>query len=179
MTLNWLDFVIIAVIALTFILGIIKGFIKQVIGLAAVIIGIVLAVNKYDEAADFLFSLVNDRMLAHLLGFLIIFFGVLAIGGLASWGFSKLAKGPFKAMNRALGAGLGLVKGILISGVLVFALMIFPVDDNSLQGSEIAPYCLRMIRAAYYLIPRDFKDKFNDVYQDIINGGGERDESRI
>ena len=179
MALNWLDVVIIALIALTFILGIIKGFIRQVVGLAAVVIGIVLAVNKYDEAADFVFRLIKDRMLAHLLGFLMIFFGVLALGGLISWGFSKMAKGPFKAMNRALGAGLGLVKGILISGVLVFALLIFPVDDNALQESEIAPYCLRMIRAPYYLIPKDFKDKFNAIYKDIIKGGGKRDESRI
>jgi len=180
MIFNWLDFVIIAIIAVTFILGIIKGFIKQVIGLAAVIIGLVLAVNKYDVAADFIFGLINDRVLAHLLGFLAIFFGVVALGGLLGWAFSKMAKGPFKAVNRALGAGVGLLKGLLICGVLVFAQLIFPVDDRALKDSVIAPYCLRVIRAAYYLIPKDFKNKFNDAYQDIIgNGESERDESRI
>jgi membrane protein required for colicin V production len=179
MTLNWLDFVIIAIVVLTFIFGIIKGFIRQVVGIAAVVIGIILAVNKYDEAADLVFRLIKDRMLAHLLAFLLLFFGTLAVGGLIAWGFSKLAKGPFKAMNHALGAGLGLLKGILISGVLVFAQLIFPVDKRVLHESTLAPYCLRMIRAAYYLIPRDFKDKFNDAYKDIITDEGERDESRI
>lgn len=178
MIFNWLDLLLSVIIVVTLILGIIKGFIKQIIGLAAVVIGIVLAVNAYEKVGEIIHGLLENRLLSHLLAFLMIFFGILALGGLISWGLSKLIKGPFKAMNRILGAGLGLIKGLLIGGVLVFAFLIFPVDKNAIRESRIAPFSLKIIRAVYYLIPKDQIDKFNEAYKDIM-GEGEKDETTV
>lgn len=77
-------------------------------------------------------------------------------------------KGPLKFVNHTLGAALGMIEGILICGVLVLAQMIFPVDRGALENSKLAPYCARMARAAYTLIPQNLKNQFNQTYREIV-----------
>jgi len=163
---------------LTFLIGIIKGLAKQIIGLLAVIIGLILAVHYYNSAADLLIKVINNRMISNLLAFLGIFFVVVSVGAVISWSLSKIIKGPLKFVNHILGAALGILKGILICGVIVFALLIFPVNKKMLKESELAAYCAQMTKAVYYLIPRDLREEFYDAYDDIIRNRGE-DEERI
>lgn len=178
MSLNWLDAVLIAILAVTFILGIVKGLIRQIIGILAVIFGLILAVNFYSYVAELYLRLISNRILCYLLGFLTIFFAVLAIGLLFSHLLSKLKKGPLKLLNHVLGGGIGILKGVLICGVVVFALLIFPVNKRALKESQLAPYCLEIIKAAVYIIPQEIKEKFKEAYQDIM-GTGEKDGKRI
>ena len=72
----------------------------------------------------------------------------------------------------------GLLKGILICGVVVFALMVFPVNKRVLVESQIAPYCVFVTRAVVGLIPQELKDKFKEVYQDIKKGV-KKDEGEV
>ncbi|MFP4082447.1 MAG: CvpA family protein [Candidatus Aminicenantes bacterium] len=178
MNFNWLDIVLLAVLIITFILGIAKGLIRQIIGIVAVIIGLILAVHYYAYFSQFYWRLISHRTLSHLLGFFTVFIAVLCIGWLTAYWFSKLMKGPLKFLNHAAGGALGLVKGILICGVTVFALLIFPVNKKVLKESELAPYCLEITRAAYYLIPESLKQQFQEAYEDIL-GKRRRYEKRI
>jgi len=178
MSFNWFDAVLTAVIIVTVILGVIKGFMRQVVGILSVIVGLVLAVKHYAWMSEKVFHFIGDRMLSSFLSFLGIFFATVCVGSLVAWVLSALERGPFRWINRILGLGLGLVKGIFICGVIVFAQLVFPVDRSILRESVLAPYCLRMIKAAYYIIPRDFKQRFRDAYDDILGKGG-RDEERI
>lgn len=177
MDFNWLDIVLIGILTVTFILGIIKGLIRQIIGILAVIFGLMLALLYYPYAGDFIKHLGPGRTLSQFLGFLGIFLAVLCLG----WGlaviFSKLIKGPLKFMDHILGGGVGLLKGILICGVFVFAMLVFPVNLKALKGSQLAPYCLRMTKAVYSLIPKELKERFSEAYRDIV--GGARNAKRI
>jgi membrane protein required for colicin V production len=171
LSLNWLDIVLIVIIFITFLMGVIKGFVKQIIGILAVILGLILAVSYYSVVADIFSGLISNRLLANLLAFLAVFFAVVCVGSIISWLLSKLMKGPLKLVNHALGAGLGILKGILICGVIVFALFVFPVTTGGLKKSELAPFCARLAKAVYYLVPKDLRLKFNEAYEDIVKGG--------
>lgn len=171
MSLNWLDIILLAILLITFILGIVKGLIRQVIGIAAVIAGLILAIYNYAYVSQVYSRLISHQALSHLLGFFTVFVVVLGLGWLISALLSKLAKGPLKFLNHALGGILGLLKGILISGVVVFAFLIFPANKEVLKESQLAPYCLKITKAIYYLIPQSLKQEFKKAYQDILGKG--------
>lgn len=173
MDFNWVDLVLLAILAFTVLFGILRGFLRQVIGILAVIVGLILAVNYYPFASDFFGQWIDNQTITHFIGFIVIFIVVLCLGGILSFMFSKVIKGPLKAVNNILGGGLGLLKGILICGVIVFAMLVFPFNKDVLQRSFLAPYCLRVTKAVIYLIPEDLKIKFNEAYQDIVKRRGE------
>jgi membrane protein required for colicin V production len=164
---NWIDVILISILALTSILGVIKGLAKQVFGLLAVIVGLILALGFYSQVSWIYLRFVSNEVVANFLGFLSIFLVVLCLGWISSFCLSKFIKGPLKLLNNILGGGLGLLKGILICGVVVFALLVFPISKKALKESELSPVCLQMTRAMISLIPQELKEKFKEAYQEI------------
>ena len=169
---NWLDIVLLIVLLITLVLGLIKGLVRQLVGILAVIAGLVLGILYYRPVASAFRPLVATDTLAFLLGFLTIFLVVLVAGWLISRLFSKAERGSIKFVNHLLGGVFGLLKGVLICGILIFALLVFPVNLRALQDSLVAPYCVRVTRAAVDLIPQDLKDGFKDAADQIISRGG-------
>ncbi len=165
--MNWIDVILISVLALTSILGVIKGFVKQVFGLLAGIIGLILALGFYSQVSWIYLRFISNEVLANFLGFLTIFLVVLCLGWVSSFCLSKFIKGPLKLLNNILGGGLGFLKGILICGVVVFALLVFPISKKALKESALSPVCLQMTRAMISLIPKELKEKFKEAYQEI------------
>ena len=172
MDFNWVDLILLAILAITVLFGILRGFVRQIFGILAVIIGLILAVNYYTYISNFLTQWINNRTVTHFLGFIVIFVFALFLGGILSFMLSKAIKGPLKFINHALGGGLGLLKGALICGVILFAMLVFPFDEDTLKQSLLAPSCLRVTKAVIYLIPEDLKIKFNEAYQDIVKRKG-------
>lgn len=175
---NWLDIIFGIILLTTVILGLAKGFVRQLIGIAAVIAGLAFAVSYYPIFAEFFSRLISNRVISDFSGFLSIFLAVLFAGGILSHLFSKLIKGPFRFFDRVLGGGLGLLKGILICAVLVFALLIFPVNKTVIKESKLAPSCLRISQAIIYLIPQELKEQFKEKYREI-SGKVMRDGKKV
>lgn len=171
MLFNWLDILLLVIIAIAIIIGAIRGFIRQIIGLCAVILGLILAVRYYSYGSQ-IFAFIRNDVLAQLLGFFLIFVAVLCIGLAINILLAKTIKGPFKAMNRLLGAGFGLIKGVIICCAIVFGFLIFPVNAKALEESQLSPYCIEVAKAAYSLIPQELKNKFNEAYQEIMGSRG-------
>lgn len=178
MGLNWIDVILLLILCVTVFLGIVKGFVKQIFGLLSVIIGLILAISLYSQFSWIYRGLVKHEILAHFLGFLTVFFAVLCLGWIASRTLSKLVKGPIKLLDKVLGGALGFLKGVLICGVIVFALLVFPIDKKALKQSQISPVCLKMTRVIIGLIPKELKEKFKEAYKEISRRV-EKDGKRI
>jgi membrane protein required for colicin V production len=165
--MNWIDVILISILALTTILGVVKGLVKQIFGLLAVIIGLILALGFYSQVSSLYLRFISNEVLAHFLGFLTIFLIVLCLGWVSSYTLSKFIKGPLRFLNNILGGGLGLLKGILICGVVVFALLVFPISKRALKESALSPVCLQMTRAIISLIPKELKERFKEAYKEV------------
>jgi membrane protein required for colicin V production len=172
MTPNALDIILIAVLLVTLILGLIKGFVRQIIGIIAVVAGLILAANYYPLIFPLFQRFISSVLVSNFLGFLLIFGAVLLAGWLLGLLVSKLIKGPLAFINHVWGGVIGFVKGVLICGVLVFALLVFEVQKDALAGSRLAPFCLQVTRAIVNLIPRDLKAKFKTSYEEMRGRGG-------
>lgn len=174
--MNWLDITLAAILLGFIIVGLVQGFIRRLIGLVSVVAGLVLAGLYYRGPGEVLGKLIRNPLLANFLGFLLLFVAVLAVGGLLGHLLSKALKGPLAFINHALGGVFGLLEGVLIGGVLVFALLIFDVAPGTLRTSRAAPLAFAATRALVNLIPQDLRAKFNSSYEQIRKSGGSRGE---
>lgn len=170
--MNWLDFVLLAIILVTAVVGIFKGFVRQVIGLVAVVAGLILACLYYEQTAVVFMTFVKNDLVSNFLGFLLIFVVVLIAGAILGHLFTKAMKGPLAFANRLFGAIFGVVKAVLICGILVFALVSFEIAKPALETSVLAPACLGLTRAVVNAIPRDLRARFNESYKRIRESGG-------
>lgn len=172
MTLNALDIILIVILLMTLVLGLIKGLVRQIIGIVAVIAGLIFAANYYPRISNLFQRFLSSVLVSNFIGFLLIFAVALLAGWLLGLLFSKLMKGPLAFINHVLGGVIGLVKGVLICGVLVFALLVFEVQKDALAGSRLSPFCFLVTRAIVNLIPRDLKAKFKTSYEEMRGRGG-------
>ena len=170
--MNWLDVVLGVLLLATTVWGIVRGLVRQVVGLVAVVAGLVLAAFNYRTAAAVFDRFMDNEVLANFLGFVAVFVAVLAAGGLVGWLLTKAMKGPLDLANRLFGGAFGMLKGVLICGILVFALLAFDVERRAIEGSRLAPLCFGITRAAVNLIPQDLKEKFDSSYKEITERGG-------
>lgn len=167
MNLNWVDAVLLIILIAATTAGIFEGFAKQVFGLLAVVVALILAIRFYRQVSWFYLRFFSQENLAQLIGFLTVFFVVVCLGAVFSYLASKLIRGPLKPLNKILGGCLGLLKGIFICGVVVFALLVFPMNKKAVKKSRVSPFCLFMTRAVVSLVPKDLKEKFREAYREL------------
>lgn len=175
--MNWVDIVLLVILVLTLIMGIVRGLMRQIIGILSVVVGLLLAVNYYEVATEFIGQVITNEFLAEFLGFLTIFVLILLIGWLISLAVPRLLKGPFKGLDHILGGFFGFVKGVIICGILLLALMVFPFDMEAVEDSTLAPVCKTITKSLISLIPEDVKDRFQATYKEIFEKSKNHEES--
>jgi len=170
--LNVLDIVFLIIAGISILLGIIKGFIRELFSLVFLIIGGVLAFLFYNDVGGVLVKLLKNRDIANFAGFIVIFAGILIVGAVTTYAIKKVFTfGPLKAVDRILGGVFGLVRGIMISAVIVMAFLAFPAHDDLLVKSKIAPYLVDTIRVAMKLFPESVAQKMKFIDRIDINKG--------
>jgi membrane protein required for colicin V production len=168
--LNMLDIVFFIVVSLSILFGVLRGFIRELFSVVFLIIAVVLSFLFYRDAGHLFMKCIDNRDISNFAGFLSIFVIVLIIGSLVTYCMKKiLIHGPLKSVDRILGGVFGLVRGILISGIIVFALIAFSIDNNLLLKSKIAPYLKSSIEIFLKLLPDNVRDKFNLFYKGTNN----------
>jgi membrane protein required for colicin V production len=169
--MNWLDIVLLLILAASVISSFRKGLTREVIGVAAVVLALLLGTWFYGAAAAILAPYTSSRWVANFGGFALVFIGVMLLGGLASALAGKMLKvSGLSLMDRLLGAGFGLVRGLLVSVALVMAVMAFTPGGKaprSVAGSHLAPYVVDAARACAAIAPYELKEGFRKTYRDV------------
>lgn len=168
--MNWLDVVLGLVLIVSTFSGLAKGMARMVIGFAATVIGLVGGLLFYGEAGDFIKGWVSSEAIANLLGFFVIFFGCLVIGALMAKAAALLFKWVgIGWLDRLIGGGIGFVRGMLVSAVIVMLLVAFSVKPppGSVANSFLAPYVIEFSGFLARLAPRGLHDSFFQSYDKI------------
>ena len=79
-TWNWLDCILAAIVLASVVAAAMKGFVQELISLASVLIGLVVAAFGYPRAALWFDDLTKSHEIALGLGFLTLFLGTLILG---------------------------------------------------------------------------------------------------
>src|ERR1700751_2161589 len=155
------DWIICAVVLLNVVAAAMQGFFSEALSMAGLVVGYILAAWKYRSLAQWLESFLKNPWLAEILGFLIIFFAILLLFGIAAriarWVMKEAGLSGF---DRFLGALLGLLRGGLMVAVILMGMTAFEPASKLLHESELAPYFLVVGRAAIWLAPTELRARF-------------------
>jgi membrane protein required for colicin V production len=158
---NWLDWTFAAIVAVSVIAAIMKGFVRELISLASLVIGLVVAALAYPRAALWFEDLTKSHEVALGLGFLVLFLGVLLLGSLLSLLARKLIKtAGIQWFDRFLGAVFGLVRGALVDCILLLVLLAFAIKPGAVQQSSLAPYVTTGAHVISVVMPANLKAQF-------------------
>jgi membrane protein required for colicin V production len=177
--MTYFDILFTAIILISTISALFKGLVREIISLAAIVLGFMLAVFFYRIPSGKLLEFCRTESIANLLGFLIIFLGCILLGMITTFLVNRFIKAAsLKWADRLMGAIFGFVRGWMVSSILVVALIAFPIRDNLMTSSTLAPYLLAGARILVNVTPQGLKDKFNEQYQKVLKTWNESRNSK-
>ena len=138
--MNGADIAILVVLAISAVVGLFRGFIKEVFSLATWGCALVLSFLFRSPVGQMLpLDSELNPLVADLAGGACIFILVLVCGGLLAHLISKLAKATgLSGTDRTLGAVFGLARGlIVVLVILIFLPAIDPVQEASWWGESL------------------------------------------
>lgn len=116
----WVDYCILAVFVLSTLIGILRGFARESLGLATWVLAFFLA---WLFGADLAMTL-DDKILNPALrlatGYALVFLGTLLTGSIVTYFVGEAIRASgFGPTDRTLGGGLGLVRGVVIVAAFI------------------------------------------------------------
>jgi membrane protein required for colicin V production len=156
------DWIICLVVLLNVVTAAMQGFFSEALTIAGLVVGYVVAAWQYRGLAEWLERFLKNPWLAETLSFLVIFFAILILFGIAA----RIARWVMKesglsGLDRFLGGLLGLAKGGLMVAVILMGLTAFQPTSSFLANSQLAPYFLVVGRAAIWLAPSELRVRFD------------------
>jgi membrane protein required for colicin V production len=104
----------------------------------------------------------KSHEIAQGLGFLVLFLGTLLLGSVVSLLGRKLFKAAgMQWFDRFLGAVFGLLRGVIVDCILLFALLAFAIKPEAVQQSSLAPYVTTGANIISLAMPANLKAQFH------------------
>jgi membrane protein required for colicin V production len=139
---NWADYSILALVLLSALIGALRGFTRESLGLATWIAAILVAVLFGKGAAHALESHIATPLIRVSVAYGGLFLAALIVGGIVTALIvSRVRESRFSSADRTAGAGLGLVRGVVMVALLVMVGMMTTVHEVTWwkQSRLIAP----------------------------------------
>lgn len=158
--MNILDLLFILILFFSIFFGLFRGLVRELFSLFFLIAALVAAFFYYKQAGLLLNHWIDNRDLANFAGFLALLVLVAAFGSLLTRLIGKyLVVGPLKAMDRLLGAVFGLLRGVLLAGLVIYGFLAFPLNQELLSRSQLAPHLASVIAVGINVLPPSLRDK--------------------
>lgn len=114
------DYVVISIICISVALSVMRGFVREVLGLVGWIAAFVAAITLSGPFSQLMVTSVPDERLRAIAAFLGVFFATLLLMAFIAWAFSRMLKSAGLGLeDRVLGGVFGLARGFLVVMVLV------------------------------------------------------------
>lgn len=149
--MNALDFIFLVLILLFALRCYFRGFVEELLSMAAIILGVFLAIVLYRPAGDFLAKHLALESFTEVLGFVAVFLTVfLLIKILQGVLASVIESINLDTLDRGMGFILGAAEGLLLVSALLILMRLQPAFDVSkiLEGSLIARTLLPILVSA-------------------------------
>ena len=128
--MNWVDLVVLAVVMVSALLGLMRGFVREALGVGAWVAAALAAVYGFHVAQPIVRNWVGDPNLADPLAFGGVFLIVLIVLSVVAHAIAGVVRGSLLgSLDRSLGAVFGVVRGaVLVIAAYIGVGMVLPVD---------------------------------------------------
>ncbi len=162
--MNWLDIVLVVILAVGAFLGLRMGIIKAVLSLAGLIIGVILAGRFYAPLSEQL-SFIPQTDVAKVVAFAIILIGIMSIAvvlaRLLKWAASVIM---LNWVNHLGGAVFGLALGTIFCGALLATWAKWLGVGSTINESVVSVFLLDKFPLILALLPGEF-DAIHSFFQ--------------
>jgi membrane protein required for colicin V production len=168
--LNWFDILMLVVLFASVVSGLKAGFARVTIGLISAVVGLLFALWFYKIPSAAIRPYLSSDTVASILGFVIVFGVVVAVGALAALILASIFKWiGLSWVDHLLGGAVGLLRGALVVAALVTAVVAFAPSPTPtfLNESRMLPYAESVASAIAAMAPKDLKDAFDQQLDNI------------
>lgn len=116
----WVDYFILAIITISALLSLWRGFFKEALSLVTWVAALWFAMLYFDDVGGYLSRWIETPSVRGWVAFVILFVAIVIAGGVVNFLVGKLVeKSGLSATDRALGMIFGVARGAVIVAVLV------------------------------------------------------------
>jgi len=165
-----LDLIVLLLVGASVVGGFVAGFARSGIGFLATVFGVLCGFWFYGVPAAAVRKYIHSGTASNLIGFLLVFFGLIFVGALIGKLLSKLFRWTgLSWLDRLMGAMFGLVRGALIAVAFIAVLLAFTPKPtpNWMVKSIVLPYAIDASNTLAALAPTTIKEAFRASMRDI------------
>jgi membrane protein required for colicin V production len=161
--MSWLDLLILGVIALSALISLIRGFVKESISLLSWIAAGIVAFRYFSAMAEFLEPYLADPTIRSMAAFAVLFISTLIIGAIINFIMSQLvSKTGLSGTDKALGVVFGGARGVLIVTMIVLLASLTPMPEAQWwQDSAMVGFFQQLAEWVKGIIPADAVESFS------------------
>jgi membrane protein required for colicin V production len=162
-SLTSFDWFLVAMVVVSGLMAFRRGLVRMLFSLAGLIAGILLASWNYLRVGIWLQRWIASATAAQIVAFVAILLGVMLVFSIAAGLVRRTVQAVgLGFMDRLLGAGIGVLRGVLLGVSAMMALAAFAPGLGWAKSSVLAPYFLAGAHAVSFVVPHGFEEQMSD-----------------
>lgn len=141
--MNWADWIIVAIIGISALISLSRGFIREALSLAIWVGAFIVSMLFGDSLAYLLTDTISTPSLRRIVAMAALFVGTLIVGGLLNFVIGHLIKiSGLSGTDRLLGMIFGIARGVIVVvAIVMFLPPLLHVDkDGWWASSQLIPH---------------------------------------
>jgi membrane protein required for colicin V production len=156
---NWVDFALVGIVALSALMSLLRGFVREALALAGWVAAVWIAFTFTPDAAVLLTEHVSVPSVRMGIAFVVLFVATLMVSGLVVYLVGLLVdKTGLSGTDRMFGMVFGVARGFIIAAILVMLAGLTPMPrDPWWRASVLLPHFQRVAEQLRTLLPDEVR----------------------